>query len=1044
MNRTAHELAPRRAARRIWLLGGAGLLTGALLCAAAVWQGVQLNTVRTRLNDRIQSMHALQNRNVQSTLHQHYNLTYLVVDPRENSESEAGLGEFTRHNQEFKDTMAEFEALAEECGLKRHFDQLAVSNLRWSNLAEQALDARALLLAANSRADRRARRAEALLDSLRFLLEPAPATEEPLLVLLAELRLGLVLAGDARDPAAVEDVILHRIDPDLARVHAILAGGTAGGANGPSSHLARLQPIADELQTALMGDGRPGSPLRRGYCDFLLEGRRLARELDGLVQELMAADEMFADGLAQFDQGFQEFVRRSHLESSRRTLVSLAWIIGPGFLLAVVYFNLTRKIALSQEVITRRERDALRDLESSRRRFADLALASGDLLWEVDSGGIIRFAAGKLEQSGFREEDLVGKSFRELLPEDEWRRLKPVFLAAVQAAEPLREIEHWMKDSRGGDFCVLTSASPCLDSQGRALAYRGASKDITDGIIAREEMKRARDDAEAANLQLERTAALANEMALAAEAASAAKSEFLATMSHEIRTPMNGIIGMTGLLRDTALDATQQEYSANIQASAETLLALINDILDFSKIEAGKLDFESIPFSPRTVIDEVLDLLGIKAWEQGLALSGFADRDVPQEVAGDPTRIRQILINLVGNAIKFTPTGSITVWARLGGDRSHRLHFDVTDTGIGISPRNQERLFKPFQQADSSTTRNFGGTGLGLSICNKLVRMMAGEIGVESRVGEGATFWFEIPLQETSGQSPDGVLLEAARRSLAGRPALVVAGDEHAASALVENLGSLGCPALRCADLAEAGERLALRTGADDRPGHLFVTDRLAEGSGGGPITGTATAGAGSGPHVIILTSGPKPPNPQVLEACGCRSWLTAPLRYRNFLHCLGRPADQAGTPGAAGEAADTTPATGPESWRSDLRILLADDNLINRKVGEGVLKKIGFTCDTVVTGREALEAWRTGGYDLIFMDCMMPDMDGYEATRRIRQEEGGGHVPIIAMTANAMAGDREKCLAAGMDDYVPKPIKPDAMAKAIVAAHRKWLVPVG
>ncbi len=1044
MIRTAPDMTPNRAARRIWLLGGAGLLTGALLCAAAVWQGVQLDAVRNRLNDQIQAMNALQYRTVQCALHQHFHLTNLVVDPREGARAEADLGEFLRHNQEFKDTIAEFEALAGECGLRRHSDQLSVSNQEWSDLAERALDARANVLEASSRADWRALQAEALIDSLRILLEPTSAAEGPLFALLAELQLGLALAGEAPDPAAVENVILHRIGPGLERMRAILDGEVVGRAEGPSPQLARLQPLAHDLQAALVGDGRPGSPLRRGYCDFLLEGRRQARDLDGLVQELMAADDRFADGLTLFDQGFQEFVRRSHLQSSRRTLISLAWIIGPGFLLAVVYFNLTRRIALAQEVIARRERDALRDLESSQNRFADLALASGDLLWEVDSGGIIRFAAGKLEQSGFREEDLVGKSFRELLPEDEWRRLKPVFREAVQAAAPLREIEHWMKDSRGGEFCVLTSASPCLDSQGRPLAYRGASKDVTDGIIAREEMKRARDDAEAANLQLERTAALANEMALAAEAASAAKSEFLATMSHEIRTPMNGIIGMTGLLRDTDLDPLQQEYSANIQTSAETLLALINDILDFSKIEAGKLDFESIPYSPRTVIDEVLDLLGIKAWEKGLALSGYADRDVPQEVAGDPTRVRQVLINLVGNAIKFTRSGSIAVRARLVGDQSPRLLFSVADTGIGITPRNQERLFKPFQQADSSTTRNFGGTGLGLSICHKLVTMMGGEIGVESRVGEGATFRFGIPLQETAGRSSDRALLDAARRRLAGRPALVVTGDEHAACALTENLASLGCPALRFADLAEAREHLAGRAGADLRPGHLFVADRLAGESGGGPGAGTAPAGAGTDPQVIILTSGPRPPAPQAPESCGSTSWLTAPLKYRNLLDCLARPADQAGGTDPAGEASGAVPALDSGSWRSGLRILMADDNLINRKVGEGVLKKLGFACATAATGREALEAWRTGGYDLILMDCMMPDLDGYEATRRIRKEEGDGHVPIIAMTANAMAGDREKCLAAGMDDYVPKPIKAEAMEKAIGAAHRKWLAPVG
>jgi signal transduction histidine kinase/CheY-like chemotaxis protein len=513
-----------------------------------------------------------------------------------------------------------------------------------------------------------------------------------------------------------------------------------------------------------------------------------------------------------------------------------------------------------------------------------------------------------------------------------------------------------------------------------------------------------------------------------AEAGSNAKSEFLATMSHEVRTPMNGILGMTTLLLDADLDPVQRECASDIRASAESLLAILNDILDFSKIEAGKLNLEHLEFSLRGVLDEVLDILGPTAETKGLDLCAVVATEAPIRIMGDPGRLRQVLMNLVGNALKFTEHGSVVIRVDPVGlsGTDTRLHFSVQDSGIGIAPEVQERLFQPFSQADSSFARRHGGTGLGLAISHKLVSLMGGRIGVNSQAGTGSEFHFDL----TFDQSLDSPAEPS--REFAGRRALLHGGGSLAQAFLAEVLQHHG---MSVQQETEVARTKAAIHGSERGTFDLVILDL--EGLSPEAIQGVLED---PGPDVttgaLVLAFGYAGQRAQ-LQQRGLRrmpAFLHRPLKESQLRATLRRTlAGSASSPSPVPAAPAPPPAAG--SQRSP--ILLVEDHPINQRFAVAILAKAGYDVDVAGTGIEALEALARRRYGLVIMDCHMPEMDGFEATACIRAREvPGDRTPIVALTANAMQGDREKCLAAEMDDYLGKPFKREEMLGVIA----KWI----
>ncbi len=634
-------------------------------------------------------------------------------------------------------------------------------------------------------------------------------------------------------------------------------------------------------------------------------------------------------------------------------------------------------------------------------RSAGLMSCANDMILLLDERWRIIDANDRaLAGYGYARHELIGRSAWELpaaapfQPEDLKRRLE-------EGGGAVFESLHRRKD--GTVFPVEISGRRIRS--GRRRYYQAIARDITERRRVEEELERKN-----------------RELALAAEAAREAselKSRFLANMSHEIRTPIHGILGMTELLLSTALDAEQREYADAARRSGQALLAVINDILDLSKIEAGKLEIDSIVFDLRSAVEEVVALTGFTAAGKNLELTCLVEPEVPRLVRGDPARVRQVLINLAGNAVKFTERGEvrIRVEPRPGPDGKAVIRFTVADTGIGIPGEHRDRLFRAFSQGDLETTRRYGGTGLGLAISRHLVERMGGEIGFKSEPDKGSIFWFTVAFEKQDGEAaPD--------QPFAGLRVAVVGGSNASRTVVSRYLHSWGCRAEEVPAGEEAAATLAEAARAGD-PFRVALIDldgavpefarRLRED----PLTRELLL-------VAITPAGRLANVPGLRDAC-FTAHIPKPVRqsqlYGRLLELLGREAPPL-PPVAERKVAAPSPGR---------RILLAEDNEINQKIVLRMLERVNCQVDRVTNGREAVEAVARNRYDLVLMDIQMPEMDGLAATAAIRELEGANrHTPVAAMTANAMTGDRERCLAAGMDDYASKPLRLEDLERMV------------
>ena len=601
--------------------------------------------------------------------------------------------------------------------------------------------------------------------------------------------------------------------------------------------------------------------------------------------------------------------------------------------------------------------------------------------------------------------------------------LAGVAVICVRVTRDLSELGRAARRFGAGEYReAISTASPIEEVRALAASMETAREQIQSDMQLREDL----------NHQMERARS-------EAELAARTKAQFLANMSHEIRTPLNGIIGMTGLLESSDLSSEQHEMMETVRKSGEHLLELIDDILDFSKLEAGKLELEEAEFDLRLLLEDTCEIVAPRAHEKGLELIVDLHPETPVQVAGDSARIRQVLLNFLTNAVKFTETGEVVVevHARVPeGDRTHVL-VSVRDSGIGIPPERRDALFRPFSQVDASTTRKYGGTGLGLAISSQLVRAMKGEIGVDSEPERGSTFWFQVPLAVRDAEPR-----AASRRTdeLEGVRVLVADDSERMRAVLRSQLEAWGC---EVHDRASADAALDFLASADGPACDLVLLDSgLSEASDAELAHRLRATGSGRSLPVVLLGRVVGGSSPERLEEAGFRGCLTKPVRQRQLAECLGAVlgVERLKRAGESPEERLVTEQTLLATCvRQRKRILLVEDNPVNQRVALALLQRAGYRCVLAANGAEALERLGEEPFDLVLMDCQMPVLDGYETTARIREREEaeGGHIPILAMTANALTGDRERCLAAGMDDYLSKPID----ANKLYAAIESWLV---
>jgi PAS domain S-box-containing protein len=674
--------------------------------------------------------------------------------------------------------------------------------------------------------------------------------------------------------------------------------------------------------------------------------------------------------------------------------------------------------ALSAPVLWRVVARPWQQLAASEHQRAEAFLdQTSEAVIGIDERGLITSFNRAAEQLfGYTTIEVLGRNVSMLAASPHRERHDDYLAAYHRTGERkiigrLREVEGMRSD---GTTLQLELAVTEIVMAGQR-SYVGVLRDVSARRLVVTELERARN---------------------AAEAASQAKSQFLANMSHEIRTPMNGVIGMTALLLDTDLTSEQRLFAEAVRSSAESLLYVINDILDLSKIEAGKLELEAVDFDFRGTIEDVAGLLAERAHAKGIELLTVIPPEVPGTVGGDPSRFRQILMNLLGNAIKFTASGDVVVRAAVverGGD-DLTIRLEVADSGIGIPDEARGRLFQSFTQVDGSTTRRFGGTGLGLVITKQLVEMMGGEIDYLSVPGRGTTFFLTLRLGSRDAAKPAAEIWPALR----GRRILCIDDNATNRAVLQQQLQAWGIDVVLADDGPAGLDRLAEAESAS-RPFDLVIVDMMMPGMDGVEVTRAARERPALAlTPFLLLTSFAQRGQEAMARAAGINALMTKPVRQQQLLSSLAqllglgpvvsiRPADAAQRQGAL--------AT------SYAAILLAEDNPINQMVASLQLERLGHRVTVANNGREAVTAFANGHFDLVLMDMQMPEMDGLEATAAIRAHEGSDrHTPIIAMTASAMSGDQERCLQAGMDDYLSKPVDPVALEATV----QRWIMTPG